>query len=333
MSHIITLIDITPAGEIANTAAQLLSAAARLGTPVAVAAVRAEITNNRQLVARISEHLGTLGAEQVYLVASEHVGVIMHWPQLEALATAATTLAASGVLLCNSIEGREIAGRLAVRLGGTLLVDALDVRQDNDRIVATHSIFGGSYLVDAAVTGKPAIVTLRQSTADETPVVQHPVATINILDTDVAGAHSAVIEAFHAVEAGSDRPDLRGARAVVSGGRGMQSREQFALVEQLAAALGAAVGASRAAVDAGFAEQTTQVGQTGVTVSPELYVALGISGAIQHRAGMQTASTIVAINTDANAPIFDIADFGIVGDVFAVVPQLIAAIAARDSAA
>ena len=165
------------------------------------------------------------------------------------------------------------------------------------------------------------VITIRQGAVDARAQAR-PVSTHSI-DFPPSERRAADIGATQEAVSSSTRPDLRGAATVVSGGRGLGSREQFELVEQLADALGAAVGASRAAVDAGYVPQSYQVGQTGVSVSPQLYVALGISGAIQHKAGMQTAKTIVAINKDADAPIFEIADFGVVGDVFTVVPQLI----------
>ncbi|MFZ4078986.1 MAG: electron transfer flavoprotein subunit alpha/FixB family protein, partial [Microbacteriaceae bacterium] len=183
------------------------------------------------------------------------------------------------------------------------------------------------YTTESSTTGGLVIATVRQGSPEgRTPTTKPGVTTVAV---DVSGTRAGVIDSVEVQSSESSRPDLRAAERVVSGGRGLGSEEKFVLVEQLADSLGAAVGASRAAVDAGFIGQTHQVGQTGVTVSPQLYVALGISGAIQHRAGMQTAGTIIAINKDADAPIFDVADFGVVGDVFTVVPALIAELEAR----
>jgi electron transfer flavoprotein alpha subunit len=321
MSNVLALIEVSSTGEIRGTAGMLIAAAAKLGTPVAVVAAAPGAG------AALVDQLGELGAQQVYLAETEQADALLTSPQLEALAAAAGALEPSGILIANSVDGRDVAARLAVRLKAGLLVDAVDVRDDGGRIVATHSIFGGAYAVEAAVEGGPAIVTIRQGAIDGSADAAKPTVTTQAVE--VAAASSGVIDAVHDAVVASDRPELRGANKVVSGGRGLGSQENFVLVEQLADALGAAVGASRAAVDAGYVPQTSQVGQTGITVSPQLYIALGISGAIQHRAGMQTAKTIVAINKDGDAPIFDIADFGVVGDVFTVVPQLIEAIGKR----
>lgn len=321
MSNILTLIELSGTGAIRNTAPALLAAAAKLGTPVAVVATRPGAG------VPLAAELGELGAAQVYVAESDQVGSLLVAPEVEALASAAVALEPAAILLAHSVEGRDVAARLAVRLGGGLLVDAVDVRVDSDRIVATHSVFGGAYTVEAAVDGGIPIITVRSGAIQERAGSAAGTVTTAAIEADPGAA--AVIDAVHDAVVSSSRPELRDASTVVSGGRGLGSKEKFELVERLADALGGAVGASRAAVDAGYVPQTLQVGQTGTTVSPQLYVALGISGAIQHRAGMQTAKTIVAINKDADAPIFDIADFGIVGDVFTVVPQLIDAIEAR----
>jgi electron transfer flavoprotein alpha subunit len=319
MAHILTLIELSASGEIRSTAPELLAAARRLGTPVAVVVTRP--ADGEGLV----EKLADLGAEQVYLAESDQAGTVLIKPQVEAVMSAVAALEPAAVLLAHSVTGRDTAARLAVRAGGALLLDAVDVR-GGDNVVTTHSVFGGAYVVDSTAQAGLPIVTLRPGTIDERAAAAAATVTRVTLEVDPVGA--ARIERVDSAVA-SDRPDLRSAATVVSGGRGLGSRENFAMVEQLADVLGGAVGASRAAVDAGYVPQTSQVGQTGITVSPQLYVALGISGAIQHRAGMQTARTIVAINKDEDAPIFDIADFGVVGDVFKVVPQLIDAIEAR----
>jgi electron transfer flavoprotein alpha subunit len=316
---ILVLLETTPDGELATSAAGLLGAASRIGTPVALAVVAA---GQAQAVA---EQAAATGAGRVLVVETDSMQLTV--PHVDALAAAAAVVAPDAVLISNSIDGRDIAGRFAARTSAPIAVDAIGVSRDDEGIVAHHSVYGGAYNVDSAATFGLLVVTVRQGAVDARAEAQ-PVA-FESLDVSASGAASAAIDSVEAVTETSSRPELRGATRVVSGGRGLGSAEKFALVEELADALGAAVGASRAAVDAGYIPASHQVGQTGVSVSPQLYIALGISGAIQHRTGMQTAKHIVAVNKDPDAPIFEVADFGVVGDVFTVVPQLISALAER----
>lgn len=321
MPNALALITLTPTSSVGPTAGELLTAAARLGSPIAV------VVTTGPLSTETTQALGSAGASQVLHFSAAAFETQLITPLVQALAQAAAALSPVAILLDNTIDGRETAGRLAVRLGGGMVVDAVDLTLEADRAIATTSVLGGSYTVQSAAENGPLIVTVRQGAiSSEAPPTT---ATITSQPLAEGSAPSATIENATQIVVTGSRPPLRVAPKVVSGGRGLQSREKFVLVEQLADALGAAVGASRAAVDAGFVQQSSQVGQTGVTVSPDLYVALGISGAIQHRAGMQTAKTVVAINSDPDAPIFEFADFGVVGDVFTVVPQLIEQIEAR----
>ena len=318
---ILVLLETTPNGELATSSAGLLGAASRIGTPVALVVVA---PGEAQALA---EQAAATGAERVLVVETESTQAELTIPHVDALAAAAAVVAPDAVLISNSIDGRDIAGRFAARTSAPISVDAIGVSRDDEGIVAHHSVYGGAYNVDSAATYGPLVVTVRQGAVDARAEAR-PVA-LESLEVSASGAASAAIDSFEAVTETSSRPELRGATRVVSGGRGLGSAEKFALVEDLADALGAAVGASRAAVDAGYIPASHQVGQTGVSVSPQLYIALGISGAIQHRTGMQTAKNIVAVNKDPDAPIFEVADFGVVGDVFTVVPQLISALAER----
>ena len=318
MSEILVLVEHTD-GDVKKVTLELLTKARELGTPSAVFIGAG--------VEKAKDKLGEYGAAKVYVGESAELTGYVVAPKAELLAKLVADASPAAVLVAATAEGKEIAGRLAIKTGSGILTDAVDLKLDGDVFVAEQSIFGGSSIVHSAVTAGTPIVAMRPNA---TPPVPETAAAERV---DVAVELSESAKLAKVVErvavAKGDRPELTEAAIVVSGGRGVGSAEKFSVIEALADQLGAAVGASRAAVDSGWYPHQSQVGQTGKTVSPQLYVACGISGAIQHRAGMQTSKTIVAINKDAEAPIFELVDYGVVGDLFNVVPQATEEIAKR----
>ncbi|OEV11828.1 electron transfer flavoprotein alpha subunit apoprotein [Streptomyces sp. Amel2xB2] len=299
-------------GAVRKPTLELLTLARRIGDPVAVhlgpGADQAAAT------------LGEYGAVKVLAAEAAEFDDYLVVPKVDALQAAYDAVSPAAVLVPSSAEGKEIAARLAVRIGSGIITDAVDLESGDEGPVATQSVFAAAFTTKSRVSkGTPVITVKPNSTA---PEAAQAAGTVEQLAVSFGEKASGTKVVSRTPRESSGRPELTEAAIVVSGGRGVNGAENFHVIEELADSLGAAVGASRAAVDAGWYPHSNQVGQTGKTVSPQLYVATGISGAIQHRAGMQTSKTIVAINKDAEAPIFDLVDYGVVGDLFDVVPKL-----------
>lgn len=304
MSEILVLVDHVD-GAVRKPTYELLTIARRLGEPSAVFIG----APSDDAVASLKGY----GAAKIYTVDDAEIKGYLVAPKAEALQQLVEKTSPAAVLISSSAEGKEIAGRLAIKIDSGLITDAVDVQAGP---VTTQSVFAGNYTVQAKVTKGTPIITVKPNAA--TPEQAEGAGAVEQVAVTISDAAKAAKIVASEPRKATGRPELTEAAIVVSGGRGTGGN--FEPVEKFADSLGAAVGASRAAVDSGWYPHSFQVGQTGKTVSPQLYVAAGISGAIQHRAGMQTSKTIVAINKDEEAPLFELVDFGVVGDLHAVLP-------------
>ncbi|WP_338932677.1 electron transfer flavoprotein subunit alpha/FixB family protein [Streptomyces netropsis] len=299
-------------GAVRKPTLELLTLARRIGEPVAV-----HLGAGADAAAPV---LAEYGAVKVLTADAPEFADYLVVPKVDALAAAYKAVSPAAVLVPSSAEGKEIAARLAVRIGSGIITDAVDLEAGDEGPVATQSVFAASYSTKSRVTTGTPVITVKPNSA--APEAAPAAGTVEQLAVTFGELSTGTKVVSRTPRESTGRPELTEAAIVVSGGRGVNGAENFPVIEALADSLGAAVGASRAAVDAGWYPHTNQVGQTGKSVSPQLYIAAGISGAIQHRAGMQTSKTIVAINKDAEAPIFELVDYGVVGDLFEVVPQL-----------
>lgn len=305
MATVLVFID-NPGASLHKTDRELLTLAGTLGEP-SVALIG-------ELDSAVAAELGAYGVQTVFQPSDSGLADLLVAGKAAFLAAAAEAANAGALLLGNTFEAKEIAARAGVRLESGVITDAVAIAPD---LTVTKSVFAGSYTVNAVVTTGRPIITVKSNSIEVADPTE--AGTPEVREIDVPEPTAAARITGRSEKTASGRPSLDEARIVVAGGRGVDG--DFSPVEDLADALGGAVGASRAATDAGWIDHSAQIGQTGKTVSPQLYVSAGISGAIQQKAGMQTAKVIVAVNKDPDAPVFEIADFGVVGDLATVLPQ------------
>ncbi len=315
MANALVFID-NPGAALKKSSLELLTIARSLGETAV--AFTGELNDD------VAATLGAYGATTVYQPSVEDLDNYLVGPKAAYLAAAVAASGATAVLVDNSPEGKEIAGRLGIKLNAGVITDVVGVEADG---TAHKSVLAGSYNTTAKATTPVTVLSVKANNVEPAPASAATVPATATVEVPAEGLANSARIAARTEKPVSGRPDLSEARIVVAGGRGVDG--DFGPVEELADALGAAVGASRAATDAGWIGHDAQVGQTGVTVSPQLYISAGISGAIQQKAGMQTSKVIVAINKDAESPVFEIADYGIIGDLFKVLPQATAEIQKR----
>ena len=299
-------------GELQKGSLGVLAKAAQLGDDAAGVVIGSGVKE-------LAAEAGKFGAAKVFVADDASLDAPLPQPRVDVLASLVRDQGFDTVLFAASVLSADVAAGLAARLDAGLNWDLVDLERRDGQLVGKRPALGDSVYVDVGWTGEPRLALFRSGTFD--PAETGGSAEVEDVAVELE-EHSRAATMVEQAHAESEGPDLAEADVIVAGGRGLGGPENFTLVEELAKALGGAVGATRAVVDAGWYPYSTQIGQTGKSVSPKLYVACGISGAIQHKVGMQSSGTIVAINKDPNAPIFDFCDFGVVGDVHQVVPKL-----------